>query len=50
MFAELLELSGNPGLTWNFNKFLVSRNGEEVSFFNSSVAPEQLEEKIVPLL
>lgn len=50
LFAELLKASGKSGLTWNFNKFLVGRDGRTGSFFNSSVTPEQLEEKIIPLL
>lgn len=38
IFAELVKQSGKPN--WNFNKYLVDRNGKVVEHFGSGVAPE----------
>ena len=35
-------LEGN-GIKWNFTKFLISRDGSQVTRFESSVTPEELE-------
>lgn len=37
-------------IKWNFTKFLVNRKGKVISRFESSVKPEQLEEKIGEIL
>lgn len=40
-----------PGrITWNFNKFLINKNGEVVSRFGSKVEPKDLEKEIESLL
>ncbi|KAI9216910.1 peroxiredoxin HYR1 [Blastocladiella britannica] len=35
---------------WNFEKFLIGKDGKVVGHFNSRVTPEDLAEKIAPLL
>ncbi|MDO5330181.1 MAG: glutathione peroxidase [Bacillota bacterium] len=40
-----------PGrISWNFNKFLISRDGKVVSRFGSMVTPKKLEKEIETLL
>ena len=41
LYAYLTKESGfNGSITWNFNKFLVDRNGKVIARFDSKVAPE----------
>ncbi|OMH85403.1 putative phospholipid hydroperoxide glutathione peroxidase [Zancudomyces culisetae] len=37
-------------IQWNFEKFLLNREGDLVEHFSSKVAPEQIEKDIVKLL
>nr|MCR4562983.1 glutathione peroxidase [Bacilli bacterium] len=37
-------------IKWNFTKFLVDREGNVVARFAPNVKPEDLEDKIIPLL
>ncbi len=40
LYAYLTEKSPFPGaITWNFNKFLIGRNGEVIARFDSKIAP-----------
>ena len=41
--------ASNPDIKWNFTKFLIDRNGNVVDRFESTVAPEQMEQRIVEL-
>ncbi|WP_100488814.1 glutathione peroxidase [Sporolactobacillus pectinivorans] len=50
LFKELLELSGEKKITWNFNKFLVNRQGDRFKYFGSRVEPEDLDKEISALL
>lgn len=44
LYAYLTEDSPNPGeITWNFNKFLLDRNGNVVARFDSAVTPDDKE-------
>lgn len=47
LYAYLTSLETNPQfggkITWNFNKFLIDRNGKVVNRFDSKVKPEDLE-------
>jgi glutathione peroxidase len=50
VFQELSRRSGEP--SWNFNKYLVSADGEVVQHFDSRVRPEsnELQQAIEQLL
>lgn len=41
--------ASNPDIKWNFTKFLIDRNGNVVDRFEPTVAPEQMEQRIVEL-
>ncbi len=45
LFKFLKEQTGKEP-TWNFCKYLVSENGEEISFYASSVNPGEIAEKL----
>ena len=44
------DYKNNSNIKWNFTKFLVDREGNVVARFESTVAPEKIEEEIVKLL
>ncbi|WP_018664986.1 glutathione peroxidase [Heyndrickxia acidiproducens] len=50
LFAELLQQAGEKKISWNFNKFLIDRNGHVIHYYGSRTKPEELEEKIEELL
>ncbi|TGA99395.1 glutathione peroxidase [Sporolactobacillus shoreae] len=50
LFKELLEMSGAKKITWNFNKFLVNRQGDAISYYGSRVEPKDLEKEISVLI
>jgi glutathione peroxidase len=43
-------LLGSEGVKWNFTKFLVDRDGNVVERYAPTVAPKELEKKILELL
>ncbi len=43
-------LLGSEAIKWNFTKFLVDRNGNVVDRFAPTTKPEDLAEKVAPLL
>ena len=48
-FQGLIESTGKAP-EWNFYKYLISSNGKNISAFESSVTPEQLDAKIQALI
>jgi glutathione peroxidase len=48
-FQKLIKATGHEP-EWNFNKYLISRDGASVEAFASNVTPEQLDSKISSLL
>jgi glutathione peroxidase len=49
LYQWLREQSGGSDITWNFEKFLVARDGS-VQRFGPGVTPEELEPHVVELL
>jgi glutathione peroxidase len=41
-----LEAQTGKAPTWNFCKYLISADGEEISFYPSSVNPVEIAEKL----
>jgi glutathione peroxidase len=39
LYAELIKATGNQP-TWNFNKYLIDRNGKVIEYYPSKVTPE----------
>lgn len=50
LFKDLLEAANEKKITWNFNKFLLNRDGKVIKFYGSRVKPENLESDVVSLL
>lgn len=50
LFKDLLEAANDKKITWNFNKFLLNRDGKVIKFYGSRVKPENLESDVVSLL
>lgn len=50
LFRDLLDASGEKKITWNFNKFLVDRDGKVVHYYGSRTKPEAIESEIQALL
>ncbi|MET1249755.1 glutathione peroxidase [Sporolactobacillus sp. STCC-11] len=50
LFRYLLDESGEKKITWNFNKFLVDRDGKIVHYYGSRTKPEAIESEIQTLL
>lgn len=50
LYVYLKEQMNVKRITWNFNKFLVNRDGVVVAYYPSQITPEELEEEIVKLL
>ena len=48
-FQKLIKTTGHAP-EWNFNKYLIGRDGASVEAFASNVTPEQLDSKISSLL
>ena len=48
-FQKLIKATGHEP-EWNFNKYLIGRDGASVEAFASNVTPEQLDSKISSLL
>ena len=48
-FQKLIKTTGHTP-EWNFNKYLIGRDGASVEAFASNVTPEQLDSKISSLL
>ena len=38
-----LSVASGTSPTWNFNKYLVSKNGKDVKFYSSGVRPDSQE-------
>ena len=49
LYAWLREQSGGADITWNFEKFLVDREGN-VERFGPTTTPEQISDRIAELL
>jgi glutathione peroxidase len=50
LFCDLLDESGEKRITWNFNKFLVDRDGKVVHYYGSRTKPEAIESDIKTLI
>ncbi|MFX3616939.1 MAG: glutathione peroxidase [Sporolactobacillus sp.] len=50
LFQELLQQTGEKKISWNFNKFLVSRSGHVYRYYGSKIKPEALKSDIESLL
>lgn len=50
LYVYLKEQTKTKKISWNFNKFLVSKDGEKIQYFGSMTKPVQLEEEIEKLL
>jgi len=48
-FQNLIKTTGHAP-EWNFNKYLIGRDGASIEAFASNVTPEQLDSKISSLL
>lgn len=48
--ANFPEVLGTDAVKWNFTKFLVGRDGTVLRRFEPTVAPEEIEAEIAPLL
>ena len=53
LYRYLKDQAGNPpgeDIQWNFNKFLIDKDGKVLARFDRKVTPEELESEIVKLL
>ena len=50
LYAWLREQSGGADITWNFEKFLIGRDGTVVERFGPMVTPEEIAPKVDALL
>ena len=50
LYRWLREQSGGADISWNFEKFLLDRDGNVVERFSPMTTPEDLREKVVALL
>jgi len=50
LYVFLKEQAGIKKITWNFNKFLVSKDGLTIKYFGTRETPESLEEDIKNML
>ncbi|KAI9347172.1 glutathione peroxidase [Zopfochytrium polystomum] len=50
LYAELKAATGGDDIKWNFEKFLVGKDGVVIERFGSGTTPEQLDAKIAALL
>ncbi|MCO7176703.1 glutathione peroxidase [Sporolactobacillus kofuensis] len=50
LFKYLLNEAGEKKITWNFNKFLINREGKVVHYYGSRTKPEKIERAIQTLL
>ena len=50
LYVYLKEQAGIKKITWNFDKFLIDRNGNLVKYFKMTNTPESIEENIKELL
>lgn len=50
LFRYLLNETGAKKITWNFNKFLINRDGKAIRYYGSRTKPEKIESDIQTLL
>ncbi len=50
LYQWLREQTGGGDIQWNFEKFLIDREGTVVERFNSMVTPEQIAPRVAELL
>lgn len=50
LYQWLREQTGGGDIQWNFEKFLIDREGNVVERFNSMVTPEQIAPRVAELL
>lgn len=50
LYRWLRESTGGADITWNFEKFLVGRDGTVIERFNPMTTPEQIAERLASLL
>jgi glutathione peroxidase len=50
IYNFLKSKTGVENIGWNFEKFLISKDGEKVEHFKSGATPEALESNIAALL
>lgn len=54
MISLSSKINGKSGkssdIKWNFEKFLIDRNGNPVKRFDPTVTPEKIEDEIIRLL
>ena len=50
LYQWLREQTGGGDIQWNFEKFLIDREGNLVERFNSMVTPEQIAPRVAELL
>ncbi|MDD9148709.1 glutathione peroxidase [Sporolactobacillus sp. CQH2019] len=50
LFRYLLNETGAKKITWNFNKFLINRDGKAIRYYGSRTKPEEIESDIQTLL
>ncbi|GGL47831.1 glutathione peroxidase [Sporolactobacillus putidus] len=50
LFQYLVNETGTKKITWNFNKFLVNRDGKVIQYYGSRTKPEEIESDIQTLL
>jgi len=50
LYRWLRESTGGADITWNFEKFLVGRDGTVIERFDPMTTPEQIAERLATLL
>lgn len=50
LYRWLRESTGGGDITWNFEKFLVGRDGTVIERFEPMTTPEQIAERLAALL
>ncbi len=50
LYQWLRAQTGDADISWNFEKFLIGRDGEVVERFNPMITPEEISPRVAELL
>ncbi len=50
LYQWLRSQTGDGDISWNFEKFLIGRDGEVVERFNPMITPEEISPRVAELL